>query len=244
LDVPVECVCGVKYGIGGVLPNANHAVIGTGDFGYQAGLMTKFCTEMKTRVTYPLREQWYRRSRACQSIGALYYSGAPLLLCSPSAFKLLFEPDARDNIFLFPEGHYSGDPSDPDFPFVVGLLLLSTRNFCDSADRSKVLNTPVKRKLKVSARTTIEKRKRSGSRRSNRIAGAKRPSINYGSHASDEYSTDDTSEGSRIFFLSPDEIEEAFQSIENSRPIQIVTNEFDKPGDLEDSHEQEEGTSK
>jgi hypothetical protein len=116
MGVSLSCCGCVKYGVGGILPDPNHAAIGTSDLRYQAGSSFKFCTEMKTRATYPSHEPWYRKSRACQSIGALYYSGVPLLLCSPSAFKLLIESENRDSINLFPEGYYCGDPKTPRFP--------------------------------------------------------------------------------------------------------------------------------
>lgn len=200
MGVPLSCHGCVKYGVGGMLPNPNHAIIGISDFRYQAGSTVKFCTEMKTCAAYPPHEPWYRKSRACQGIGALYYSGVPLLLCSPAAFKLLIEPESRDSIYLFPQGHYSGDPTDSEFPIIVGLLLLSTRLFSSGAAGSKAPATPVRNRTISTAKTTAEKLKRPELRRSNRNIGAKLPAVYDDPSASENENVKDAAEGRRIFF--------------------------------------------
>ncbi|KAI3655512.1 hypothetical protein MP638_006249, partial [Amoeboaphelidium occidentale] len=139
----------LNYGVGRYLPVENGAVIGTSDFMYaQAGTNTsRFITEMKTSTSYLGNEPWYGRSRVCQSMGALYYSGVPLLLCSPSSFKLLLESEDRKSLFCYPAGTYSSSPSTDDFVYVLGLLILSTRKFSGA---SNILpQSPVKKQTKI-----------------------------------------------------------------------------------------------
>lgn len=205
----------LKYGVGGYLPVENDAVIGTSDFMYsQAGTNTsRFITEMKTSTSYPGNEPWYRSSRVCQSMGALYYSGVPLLLCSPTSFKLLLESEDRKSLFCYPAGTYSGSPSSDDFVYVLGLLILSTRDFSGA---SNILpQSPVKKQTKIIP-GTVEKRQRqrqqqqqqSSSRRSARLA-RRHPYSNFKTEC-----LEGPSDTRKLFFLTEEEIELGLQRIE------------------------------
>lgn len=93
LSAPVRISAKVRFGVGGMLPDPNVAVIGISDFQYKTvtNNVVKFVTEVKRADKYRIDDLWYRDSRVCQAMGALYYSGVPTLLHSPSAYKLLFE---------------------------------------------------------------------------------------------------------------------------------------------------------
>ena len=118
----------VRFGVGGILPDPTHAVAGKSDFIYKTtGQIAKFVTEMKVSTPYPPNELWYRRSRACQGICALYYTHIPMLLCSPRSFKVLMELADRYKVYMFPDGYYSGDPRRDDFLRIIGLLILSEK---------------------------------------------------------------------------------------------------------------------
>jgi hypothetical protein len=114
----------MRFGVGGLLPDPSVAVIGISDMRYSVDGKIKFVTEAKTSSMYMREELWYKETRACQSLGALYYSGLPVLLYSPLAFKLLVEDEERSRVFCYPAGSGSGDTQSDDFLFVVGLLIL------------------------------------------------------------------------------------------------------------------------
>ena len=54
----------VRFGVGGFLPESNHAVIGESDFAYKHAESIRFVTEMKTGQTFSRNEPWYRQSKA------------------------------------------------------------------------------------------------------------------------------------------------------------------------------------
>jgi hypothetical protein len=204
----------IKFGVGGFLPNQDHAVIGISDFAYGDAADTasvKFCTEMKTRESYPYNEPWYRKSRACQAIAALYFCATPLLLCSPAAFKLLIESADRDCVFGYPEGYYNGNPSDDDFAYVVGLLILANRDFNNKVPIK--LPVTLTKKSVNSIPSTVEKRKDMiPTRRSKRIANSQHLLVAKGQPGRvDEFIND-----GRIFFLSDADIQQAFASKDSS----------------------------
>ncbi|KAI3655438.1 hypothetical protein MP638_000543, partial [Amoeboaphelidium occidentale] len=119
----------ISFGVGGLLPEPDHAVVGKSDNVYKDGAsVTKFVTEMKTREAYPDDEVWYFKSRAIQATGALYFSTAPVLLCSPESFKLLVLTENLDNICYFPSGYESGSTTQDSFIEAIGLLIISQRN--------------------------------------------------------------------------------------------------------------------
>lgn len=117
-----------------------------------------FVTEMKTREAYRANETWYWKSRACQATAALYYSRAPVLLCSPACFKVLVLMEDMDNINYYPAGAYSGLTSSETFRLVVGLLILSQRVF-STETTIKVPSTPPTLHVRPKE-DTAQKRKR------------------------------------------------------------------------------------
>jgi hypothetical protein len=215
----VQCVPSnnIRFGVGGLLPDPNDAIIGKTDFCYvvEETLLLKFVTEMKTAFAFPLEEPWYRRTRAAQSGCALYYSQSPLLLCSPKAFKLLIEDDNRESIFGYPGGYYGGDPSGPDFIDVLGMLILSQRTFGPDAPPPK---TPVKKEKKPIEKidiTPLQYGNASDRERPVLPRAAKVNSIGSGFTGSKALGDRDfSSTGREIFFLTPEELEEAFANDE------------------------------
>lgn len=123
----------ISYGVGGLLPgDPTCAYTGITDYRFVQNGRTQFITEAKRGATYPLHDAWYRRSRAAQALGALYYTGCPVLLYSSVAFKLLLKASDSDRVHVYPvdpQPHistfYSGSVSSDDFVYVVGVLILS-----------------------------------------------------------------------------------------------------------------------
>lgn len=107
----------VRFGVGGLFPDPNHAVIGVSDFMYKTidGNVGKFVTEVKRSAVYWQEDLWYRNSRVCQAIAVMYYSGLPALLHSPAAFKLLLEDRGQNYVYCYPAGNRSGDSRSADF---------------------------------------------------------------------------------------------------------------------------------
>jgi hypothetical protein len=189
----------------------------------------KFCTELKTAESYQLHELWYRQSRAAQSIAPLYYVGAPIIICSSVAFKLLMQNENRNRILTFPRADdgsvlHSGDVMSEDFVYTVGLLLLSEREFTVQEAQLSVPSTPVARRVKRKAPDTVEKYKdaREPSKRTQADISS------YIKHGiSDEDDNDDDSNGGGeeyeesepqhppIFFLSQEEIDAAFETCQS-----------------------------
>ncbi|KAI3650630.1 hypothetical protein MP228_004111 [Amoeboaphelidium protococcarum] len=61
-----------------------------------------FGTELKTCRSYPDDHIWYTDTRLAQVLAALYSLNAPILLATPSQFKVFVENKNRDAIFTYP----------------------------------------------------------------------------------------------------------------------------------------------
>jgi hypothetical protein len=145
-------------------------------------------------------------------MGALYYSGVPLLLCSPTSFKLLLESEDRKSLFCYPAGTYSGSPSTEDFVYVLGLLILSTRDFSGA---SNILpQSPVKKQTKIIP-GTVEKRQRQRQQRQQQQQSSSRSSARLARrHPYSIFKTEcleGPAETGKLFFLTAEEIELGLQ---------------------------------
>jgi hypothetical protein len=210
----------IRFGVGGLFPDPNCAVLGTSDYLYTVDGKPKFCTEMKTSSAYSSREPWYRQSRACQSLGAMFYSGLPVLLCSPDSYKLLFTTTNDSATYGFPTGQYSGDTQGPDFPYVVGLLLLSTLEAKMPLPFAPAVPAPALA-LRIIG-TTPMKQSATGTRRSERLATK---TIRLASSGS---SSDVMAPGHQLFILTLEEIDSAFASMEESAVYPSVIGEHEE----------------
>jgi hypothetical protein len=195
----------ISFGVGGLLPEPDHAVVGISDYVYQDGdSVTKFVTEMKTREAYPDDELWYFKSRAIQATGALYFSGAPVLLCSPESFKLLVLTENLDNICYFPSGNVSGSTTQDSFIQAIGLLIMSQRNV---PNETPVRNPRTPPRIPTSSKpATVERETKR--RRSDRLRGSARYYTVPSSGGLDEPEEQVGDNGSReVWFLSEYEID-------------------------------------
>ncbi|KAI3661898.1 hypothetical protein MP638_005939 [Amoeboaphelidium occidentale] len=204
----------ISFGVGGILPVENHAVVGESDTVYRdSQSRMKFVTEMKTREAYRANETWYWRSRACQATAALYYSRAPVLLCSPECFKVLVLTENMDNINYFPGGAHSGLTSSDTFRLAIGLLILSQRVFSTEAT-IKVPTTPPTLHLRPKE-DTLQTRKRR--RTSKRSTGT---SSKYKIPSSSEFDEPVEDDGIReIFFLTKEEIDSVLKAPEEPQEV-------------------------
>ena len=206
------------------MPDPSHSVIGITDFIYLAEnleeetLSRKFLTEVKTGQAYLNEEPWYRKSRATQALGGLYFTSLPMLLCSPTSYKLLLESHDRKSLYCYPSGHENGWPTDENFGLLIGLLILSNRDF--SAVKDTIPTTPVKNPVgsKVIPRTT-EKLEQiiESMNREFRFPRAAHKRLNF---PSDQPLEQAQSTGNEIFFLTPEEVENAFLNIHKPTDFQ------------------------
>lgn len=185
------------------------------DVVYYQNEQMRFVTEAKTSSSYPLHQPWYRKSRAPQSFGALYYTNVPVLLYSPQSYKLLLKSPTSDRVHVFPVHEtggtfYSGETSSTDFVHVVGLLLLAGPNL---QLPEPVIQTPIQRRQKVQGPDTI--RKYGQSRRSARIASsaARRPTDPSGIRDDSPSNSEQISDSppAPVYRLSPEQIDMVFQ---------------------------------
>jgi hypothetical protein len=96
---------------------------------------------------------WYRGTRLAQLLAAMYYTGAPTLLVSPTHFKLLYENDARDAVSVWPWGEAGegnrwrrslmlGRTNDEEFLRIIAICLLAKGT--PFPTKSKGQSAPVK----------------------------------------------------------------------------------------------------
>jgi hypothetical protein len=211
--------CSVRFGVGGFMPDEKCAVIGRSDSLYGKETSLKFATEVKRGSVYPDNEPWYRRSRVCQSLGSLYASGLPVLLCFPRAFKLLIETADRDQICVFPSGASSGLVSDDEFASTLGLLLLAKRVFPGNQEVRDAPITPVIKRINPNP-STVEQFGRL--RRSDRLAQSSTTRVLFPHTLSQDDKFDETCR--KMFFLNSEELDEAilpYSAPEQSWPISV-----------------------
>lgn len=223
LDIEIgDCF---RYGIGGMLPDPNCAYIGQTGLTFVENDLRKFTIQAKSRATFEEDELWYRETRGPQSLGALYYGNAPVLLCSPVAFKLLIRMNDGKRFHVFPVAengvtYQSGKTDSMEFIYVVGLLLLANRHF-DPAGRDAGLSNPAFNPIRTRARSsgsvnlpTFEK---GGTRRSKRIANYADDS-DTGDSIKEQVDVDQDQQYDEpdvpipsIFFLTEEEIDVAYR---------------------------------